>query len=141
MCTPVRCPQLQSLPILHRVPHVTVLFYPPIGTFVDELNSIATVRGGSLSDADGAGDRVLNQILMEMDGTNIKKNGFVVSSTNKRDQIDPALLHADRLDQLLFLMSLRGYQFLRPPSGTRPSRRMWTSTSSQSTRMDSSVPI
>ena len=42
--------------------------------FFDELDSIAKSRGGSSGDAGGASDRVLNQILTEMDGMNTKKN-------------------------------------------------------------------
>jgi transitional endoplasmic reticulum ATPase len=45
----------------------------PCVLFFDELDSIATQRGGSVGDAGGAGDRVLNQLLTEMDGINSKK--------------------------------------------------------------------
>jgi transitional endoplasmic reticulum ATPase len=47
--------------------------------FFDELDSIAKARGGGSGDGGGAGDRVLNQILTEMDGMNAKKNVFVSS--------------------------------------------------------------
>lgn len=40
------------------------------------LDAIAKARGGSLGDAGGAGDRVLNQLSTEMDGMNAKKNVF-----------------------------------------------------------------
>ena len=43
--------------------------------FFDELDSIAKSRGGSVGDGGGAGDRVINQILTEMDGMGNKKNG------------------------------------------------------------------
>ena len=42
--------------------------------FLDELDSIAKARGGSHGDAGGASDRVVNQLLTEMDGMNAKKN-------------------------------------------------------------------
>ncbi|CAL4972983.1 unnamed protein product [Urochloa decumbens] len=45
----------------------------PCVLFFDELDSIATQRGGSVGDAGGAADRVLNQLLTEMDGMNAKK--------------------------------------------------------------------
>jgi len=57
--------------------------------FFDELDSIAKARGGGSGDAGGAGDRVLNQILTEMDGMNAKKNVFIIGATNRPDQIGP----------------------------------------------------
>lgn len=75
----------------------------PCVMFFDELDSIAKARGGSLGDAGGAGDRVLNQILTEMDGMNAKKNVFVIGATNRPDQIDTALLRPGRLDQLIYI--------------------------------------
>ncbi|KAF9964568.1 AAA ATPase cdc48 [Mortierella alpina] len=75
----------------------------PCVMFFDELDSIAKARGGSSGDAGGAGDRVLNQILTEMDGMNAKKNVFVIGATNRPDQIDTALLRPGRLDQLIYI--------------------------------------
>lgn len=75
----------------------------PCVMFFDELDSIAKARGGGGGDAGGAGDRVLNQILTEMDGMNAKKNVFVIGATNRPDQIDGALLRPGRLDQLIYI--------------------------------------
>jgi transitional endoplasmic reticulum ATPase len=75
----------------------------PCVMFFDELDSIAKARGASSGDGGGAGDRVLNQILTEMDGMNAKKNVFVIGATNRPDQIDPALLRPGRLDQLIYI--------------------------------------
>lgn len=75
----------------------------PCVMFFDELDSIAKARGNSSGDAGGAGDRVLNQILTEMDGMNQKKNVFIIGATNRPDQIDPALLRPGRLDQLIYI--------------------------------------
>ncbi|KAG6877539.1 hypothetical protein C0993_006232 [Termitomyces sp. T159_Od127] len=75
----------------------------PCVMFFDELDSIAKARGGSSGDAGGAGDRVLNQILTEMDGMNTKKNVFIIGATNRPDQIDSALLRPGRLDQLIYI--------------------------------------
>ncbi|KAI9034643.1 P-loop containing nucleoside triphosphate hydrolase protein [Hyaloraphidium curvatum] len=75
----------------------------PCVMFFDELDSIAKARGSSMGDAGGAGDRVLNQILTEMDGMGAKKNVFVIGATNRPDQIDPALLRPGRLDQLIYI--------------------------------------
>ena len=64
----------------------------PCVLFFDELDSIAKARGGSVGDAGGAADRVINQILTEMDGMGSKKNVFIIGATNRPDIIDPAIL-------------------------------------------------
>ncbi|CAL4953525.1 unnamed protein product [Urochloa decumbens] len=75
----------------------------PCVLFFDELDSIATQRGGSVGDAGGAADRLLNQLLTEMDGMNAKKTVFIIGATNRPDIIDPALLRPGRLDQLIYI--------------------------------------
>ncbi|KAH0987385.1 hypothetical protein GBA52_014562 [Prunus armeniaca] len=75
----------------------------PCVLFFDELDSIATQRGSSTGDAGGAADRVLNQLLTEMDGMSAKKTVFVIGATNRPDIIDPALLRPGRLDQLIYI--------------------------------------
>lgn len=90
--------------------------------FFDELDSIAKSRGGNVGDAGGAADRVINQILTEMDGMGAKKNVFIIGATNRpgkfdsqttlnsvlifsraSDIIDPAILRPGRLDQLIYI--------------------------------------
>ena len=75
----------------------------PCVLFFDELDSIAKARGGSVGDAGGAADRVINQVLTEMDGMNAKKNVFIIGATNRPDIIDPAVLRPGRLDQLIYI--------------------------------------
>ena len=53
---------------------------------------IFNVPGGTSGDAGGASDRVINQILTEMDGMGSKKNVFIIGATNRPDIIDPAIL-------------------------------------------------
>ena len=53
-------------------------------------------RGGG--DAGGAGDRVLNQLLTEMDGAGAKKNLFFIGATNRPEILDEALIRPGRLD-------------------------------------------
>lgn len=71
----------------------------PCVLFFDELDSIAQQRG-SLG---GGADRVINQILTEMDGIGKKKNVFIIGATNRPNLIDPAVLRPGRLDQLVFI--------------------------------------
>jgi len=75
----------------------------PCVLFFDELDSIARARGSSAGDAGGAGDRVINQILTEMDGMGAKKNVFIIGATNRPDIIDPAIMRPGRLDQLIYI--------------------------------------
>jgi transitional endoplasmic reticulum ATPase len=55
----------------------------PCVVFLDELDSIAKSRGGSVGDAGGASDRVVNQLLTEMDGMASKKSVFIIGATNR----------------------------------------------------------
>lgn len=75
----------------------------PCVLFFDELDSIAKSRGGNVGDGGGAADRVINQLLTEMDGMSAKKNVFIIGATNRPDIIDPAILRPGRLDQLIYI--------------------------------------
>ena len=75
----------------------------PCVLFFDELDSIAQQRGGSSGDGGGAADRVMNQLLTEMDGVGAKKNVFIIGATNRPDIIDTALMRPGRLDQLIYI--------------------------------------
>merc|ERR1712232_749769 len=75
----------------------------PCVLFFDELDSIGTARGSSQGDAGGAGDRVMNQLLTEIDGGGAKKNVFFIGATNRPELLDEALLRPGRLDQLIYI--------------------------------------
>mmetsp|Transcript_15713 Transcript_15713/g.30352 ORF Transcript_15713/g.30352 Transcript_15713/m.30352 type:complete len:799 (-) Transcript_15713:215-2611(-) len=75
----------------------------PCILFFDELDSIAKMRGSSSGDGGGAGDRVMNQMLTEMDGMGAKKSVFIIGATNRPDIIDTALMRPGRLDQLIYI--------------------------------------
>jgi|UniRef100_A0A7S4GAY8 transitional endoplasmic reticulum ATPase len=75
----------------------------PCVLFFDELDSIARSRGGSTGDAGGAGDRVINQVLTEMDGVGSKKSVFIIGATNRPDILDGAIMRPGRLDQLVYI--------------------------------------
>merc|ERR1711910_47315 len=75
----------------------------PCVLFFDELDSIAKSRGGGGGDAGGAADRVINQVLTEMDGMGAKKNVFIIGATNRPDIIDSAIMRPGRLDQLIYI--------------------------------------
>ncbi|GAB4820477.1 hypothetical protein N2152v2_007523 [Parachlorella kessleri] len=71
----------------------------PCIVFFDELDSIATRRGGQAGDAAGA--RVLNQLLVEMDGLSDRGSVFVLAATNRPEALDPAILRPGRFDHLI----------------------------------------
>jgi len=75
----------------------------PCVLFFDELDSIARARGSGGGDGGGAGDRVINQILTEIDGVGVRKNVFVIGATNRPDILDPAIMRPGRLDQLVYI--------------------------------------
>lgn len=76
----------------------------PCILFFDELDSIAKARGsGGGGSGSEAGDRVINQILTEIDGVGAKKSVFVIGATNRPDILDPAITRPGRLDQLIFI--------------------------------------
>jgi len=75
----------------------------PCILFFDEIDSIAKARGSGSGGASEAGDRVINQILTEIDGVGASKPVFVIGATNRPDILDPAVTRPGRLDQLIYI--------------------------------------
>ena len=75
---------------------------PPAVIFFDELDSLAPVRGGSFGEPQVT-ERIVNQILAEMDGMQELKGVVVLGATNRPDMIDPALLRPGRFDELVYV--------------------------------------
>ncbi len=71
----------------------------PTVIFIDELDSIAQVRGSD--EGSGVGARVVDSLLTEMDGMKNAKDVVVIGATNRIDIIDPALLRPGRFDKLI----------------------------------------
>jgi ribosome biogenesis ATPase len=72
----------------------------PCVIFFDELDSLVPKRG---SEGNNSSERVVNQLLTEMDGLEDRKGVFVIAATNRPDIIDPAMLRPGRLDKLLYV--------------------------------------
>jgi len=70
----------------------------PCIIFFDEIDAISAARGKSASDA---GDKVVNQLLTEMDGFESSKHVLTIAATNRSELIDPALLRPGRFDYQL----------------------------------------
>jgi transitional endoplasmic reticulum ATPase len=74
----------------------------PCIIFFDELDSIVPERGSRVGDS-GVTERIVNQLLTEMDGLVILKNVVVIGATNRADLIDPALLRPGRFDRVIYV--------------------------------------
>ena len=70
----------------------------PTVVFFDEIDSIAGERGARMGDS-GVGERVVSQLLTELDGLEELEDVVVVATTNRPDLIDSALLRPGRLDR------------------------------------------
>jgi transitional endoplasmic reticulum ATPase len=70
----------------------------PTVIFFDEIDSIAGQRGRNMSDS-GVGERVVSQLLTELDGLEELEDVVVIATTNRPDLIDTALLRPGRLDR------------------------------------------
>ncbi|QFS52904.1 VCP, transitional endoplasmic reticulum ATPase [Nostoc sphaeroides CCNUC1] len=69
----------------------------PCVVFIDEIDTLAPARGSYNGDS-GVSDRVVGQLLTELDGIEVGSTILVIGATNRPDALDPALLRAGRLD-------------------------------------------
>ena len=74
--------------------------------FIDEVDAIGTKRFDSQTGADREVQRILLELLTQMDGFDQHTNVKVIMATNRHDTLDPALLRPGRLDRKV--MSMRG---------------------------------
>jgi transitional endoplasmic reticulum ATPase len=74
----------------------------PCIVFFDEFDSIAPARGRYTSDS-GVSEKVLSQILTELDGLESMKDIVVIAATNRPDILDPALIRPGRIDRILLV--------------------------------------
>ncbi|MHC5778982.1 AAA family ATPase [Nostoc sp.] len=69
----------------------------PCVVFIDEIDTLAPARGSYNGDS-GVSDRVVGQLLTELDGIEVGSTILVIGATNRPDALDPALLRAGRMD-------------------------------------------
>jgi transitional endoplasmic reticulum ATPase len=74
----------------------------PCIIFFDEIDAIAPARGGDFGTSHVT-ERVISQILTELDGLEVLTNVVVIAATNRPDIIDTALLRPGRFDRLLYV--------------------------------------
>ncbi|ABN69820.1 AAA family ATPase, CDC48 subfamily [Staphylothermus marinus F1] len=75
--------------------------YAPAVIFFDEIDAIAPARGYAFDSR--VTERIVSQLLTEMDGINRLDNVVVIAATNRPDILDPALLRPGRFDKLIYV--------------------------------------
>ncbi|MHB0977572.1 MAG: ATP-dependent zinc metalloprotease FtsH [Candidatus Aquicultorales bacterium] len=71
----------------------------PCIIFMDEIDAVGRHRGAGLGGGHDEREQTLNQLLVEMDGFDIKDNVILIAATNRPDILDPALLRPGRFDR------------------------------------------
>ncbi|MHA1676297.1 MAG: AAA family ATPase, partial [Candidatus Njordarchaeales archaeon] len=74
----------------------------PAIIFFDEIDSLAPRRGIYSGDS-GVSERVISQLLTEMDGLQSRGEVIVIAATNRPDLLDPALLRPGRFDRMIYV--------------------------------------
>ena len=67
--------------------------------FVDEIDAVGRHRGAGIGGGNDEREQTLNQLLVEMDGFDVKTNVILIAATNRPDVLDPALLRPGRFDR------------------------------------------
>ena len=71
----------------------------PAIIFVDEIDAVGRHRGAGIGGGHDEREQTLNQLLVEMDGFDVKTNVILIAATNRPDILDPALLRPGRFDR------------------------------------------
>src|SRR3979409_1907476 len=100
----------------------------PCIIFMDEIDAVGRHRGAGLGGGHDEREQTLNQLLVEMDGFEMKDNIILIAATNRPDVLDPALLRPGRFDRQVVvpLPDVRGREQILddtpPPAVLRPGR-------------------
>ena len=71
----------------------------PAIIFIDEIDAVGRHRGAGMGGGHDEREQTLNQMLVEMDGFDVKTNVILIAATNRPDILDPALLRPGRFDR------------------------------------------
>ncbi|MGC9182371.1 CDC48 family AAA ATPase [Caldisphaera sp.] len=75
--------------------------YAPAVVFFDEIDAIAALRG--TDEGTRVGERIVSQLLTEIDGITDLQNVVVIAATNRPEMVDPALIRPGRLEKLVYV--------------------------------------
>src|SRR3989338_9427562 len=101
----IKGPELVSKWVGESEKHLREIFkkarqVAPCIIFFDEFDSISKVRGNSLTDST---ERMVNQLLTELDGIEELEKVMIIAATNRKDLIDPSLIRSGRIDSIVEL--------------------------------------
>ncbi|MFA5125548.1 MAG: CDC48 family AAA ATPase [archaeon] len=100
----------------------------PCIVFFDELDAIAPKRGTEIGN--NVTERMVNQLLTELDGVEVLNNVVFIAATNRPDLIDPALLRPGRIDKLIMV-----------PAPDEEAREAILKVHTRNVKLDKSVSI
>ena len=105
----------------------------PAIVFIDEIDAVGRHRGAGLGGGHDEREQTLNQLLVEMDGFDVRGGVILIAATNRPDVLDPALLRPGRFDRQIAVDSpgpagrhkiLQVHARGKPmAAGRRPARR------------------
>ena len=72
---------------------------PPAIVFIDEIDAVGRHRGTGMGGGHDEREQTLNQLLVEMDGFDVRGGVILIAATNRPDVLDPALLRPGRFDR------------------------------------------
>lgn len=103
----VKGPELLDMYVGESEKHVREVFAraaaaAPCVVFFDELDALAPARGRG-ADSGGVADRVVSQLLAELDGIVARNDVFIIAASNRPDLVDPGLLRPGRLDKMIYV--------------------------------------
>ncbi len=75
----------------------------PCIIFIDEIDAVGRHRGAGVGGSNDEREQTLNQLLVEMDGFEVKDNVILIAATNRPDVLDPALLRPGRFDRQIMV--------------------------------------
>ncbi|HYO32144.1 MAG TPA: ATP-dependent zinc metalloprotease FtsH [Nocardioidaceae bacterium] len=73
----------------------------PAIVFIDEIDAVGRHRGAGLGGGHDEREQTLNQLLVEMDGFDVRGGVILIAATNRPDVLDPALLRPGRFDRMI----------------------------------------
>ena len=92
----------------------------PAIVFIDEIDAVGRHRGAGMGGGHDEREQTLNQLLVEMDGFDVRGGVILIAATNRPDVLDPALLRPGRFDRQIGVDAPEHGGATQDPPGARP---------------------